>query len=215
MGRDDVICALALVFAVSGCSSSGTTRKPPEPTYSSARPSNAPAPTTPTQAATVAPPVSSPAPAPATTPPPGSTDTYGLTDRDTSPHAFRGVGMGGGPPEKVGPMMTTIPAPPARVEVPPRAGVDTALRAASNAPAGSLGKNVLEGPLRDPLHFARCNVPRGTRIDIRAVIYNGSAVGVDVWTTPANGALSFCIERVVRETSWVKELAVNQIRVTL
>ncbi len=123
--------------------------------------------------------------------------------------------MGGGPPEKVGPMMTTIPSPPATIAVPPQAGVDTALRAVSNVPTGSLSRDVLEAPLRDPLRFARCSAPRGTRIDIRALVYNGAALGVDVSTTPSDRALNFCIERVVRETSWVKELAVNQVRVTL
>ncbi len=219
MSRDDVICAFALAFVATGCAPARDTRTAMRPGYSPAAPAYSPAavapqpPPSPTMAP--GPPPTAAQPAPSVTPAPGSSNTYAPRDGDTAPHAFRGLSFGGGPSETVRPMMTSIPSPPPTIDVPPRAGVDAALRAVSNVPSGHLSKTALEAPLRDPMHFARCNVPRGTRVDINAVIYNGAAVGVDVWTTPRDAALSFCIERVVRETSWVRELAANQVRVTL
>ena len=114
------------------------------------------------------------------------------------------------------PNVTAIPSPPAKLSVPPNAGVDSALKALpAGIPLGHLGKDVLEGPLRDPLKFERCRKGNGTRIDIEAVIYNGAALGVSVRTTPNDRVLNFCVERIVRDTSWVKELAVNRLSVSL
>jgi hypothetical protein len=82
-------------------------------------------------------------------------------------------------------------------------------------PLGHLSRDTLEGPLRDPGRFARCRKNTGTRIDIDAVIYNGAALGVTVRTAPNDRALNFCVERIVRDMSWVKELAVNRVTVSL
>jgi len=47
------------------------------------------------------------------------------------------------------------------------------------------------------------------------VVYNGQAIGVDVRSNPNTPALDFCVDHVVRQTTWVKELAVNRVNVTL
>jgi hypothetical protein len=114
------------------------------------------------------------------------------------------------------PNVTAIPAPPAKVSVPPNAGVDATMKALPEGiPLGHLAKDVLEGPLKDPWRFARCRKGTGTRIDIDVVIYNGAALGVNVKTTPNDKALNFCVERIVRDMSWIKELAVNRATVSI
>ena len=84
----------------------------------------------------------------------------------------------------------------------------------STIPVGSLSKRALEEPLRDRARFDHCRIPYGTHGEIAAVVYNGSALGVDVKTTPSDRALNFCIERTVRQITWVKELAVNKVKVS-
>jgi len=134
---------------------------------------------------------------------------------DTNPRALREPAIGGGPPPTVEPS-TSIPSPPAKLTFPPRAGVDAALAVVPRGvPAGRLDRDKLEGPLRDRARFARCAVPKDADIQIDAVIYNGAAVGVDVRANPRELALEFCIEQVIRETSWVQEPAVNRVSLRL
>ncbi len=114
------------------------------------------------------------------------------------------------------PNITAIPSPPAKLSVPPNAGVDASLKALPEGiPLGHLNKDVLEGPLRDPWRFARCRKTTGTRIDIDVVIYNGAALGVTVKTAPNDRVMNFCVEHIVRDMSWVKELAVNRATVSI
>jgi hypothetical protein len=110
----------------------------------------------------------------------------------------------------------TIPAPPPTLSVPPHTGVAAALAAVpKGVRTGDLDKNVLEAPLRDRARFERCRVPKTTRVQIDAVIYNGAAVGVDVSSDPPNDALDYCIEEVVRETSFPAQVAVNRVTLML
>jgi hypothetical protein len=114
------------------------------------------------------------------------------------------------------PNVTAIPSPPAKVSVPPNAGVEASLKAMPEGiPLGHLSKDLLEGQLRDPARFARCRKGDHTRIDIDVVIYNGAALGVTVRTTPNDRALNFCVERIVRDMTWIKELAVNRATVSI
>ena len=50
----------------------------------------------------------------------------------------------------------------------------------------------------------RCRKGTSTRIDIDVVIYNGTALGVTVRTTPVDKVLNFCVERIVRDMSWIE-----------
>jgi hypothetical protein len=114
------------------------------------------------------------------------------------------------------PNVTSIPSLSTKVSVPPNAGVEATLRAMPEGiPLGHLSRDVLEKPLRDPARFARCRKGGGTKIDIDVVIYDGSALGVTVKTTPNDKALNFCVERIVRDMTWVKELAVNRATVSI
>jgi hypothetical protein len=77
-----------------------------------------------------------------------------------------------------------------------------------------MSKSQLEAPLRDRARFDHCRIPYGTHGEIAAVVYNGAASSVEVKTTPNDRALNFCIERTVRQTTWVKEQAVNKVKVS-
>jgi hypothetical protein len=115
----------------------------------------------------------------------------------------------------VNPSSNAIPSPPAKIDAPPQAGVDAAIKAVpSSVPVGTLSQRALEEPLRDRARFDHCRIPYGTHGEIAAVVYNGSALGVDVQTKPNDRALNFCIERTVRQMSFVKELAVNKVKVS-
>jgi len=139
------------------------------------------------------------------------------TPSDANPHALRGLGIGGGPRPTVEPS-ATIPAPPTASSFAPRpgAGVVAALAAVPvGVPTGTLNRDALEGPLRDRIRFARCGIPNGTQVFIDALIFNGAALAVDVHSAPSSRPLDFCIERVVRETTWAAQLAVNRVSLTL
>jgi hypothetical protein len=136
--------------------------------------------------------------------PPPDTDTGAQSRRSLTMTGSRGT---------VDPSSNAIPYP-AKIDTPSQAGVDAAIKAVPGAiPVGTLSKTVLEGPLRDHARFEHCRIPYATHGEIAAVVYNGAALGVDVKTTPNDRALNFCIERAVRQMTWVKELAVNKVRV--
>lgn len=98
-------------------------------------------------------------------------------------------------------------------EAPSQTGADVK-SVPTNVAVGNLTKSQLEGPLRDKARFDHCAIPYGTHGEIAAVVYNGAASAVDVKTTPNDKALNYCIERAVRQMTWVKELAVNKVKVT-
>jgi hypothetical protein len=138
--------------------------------------------------------------------PPPDTDTGAQSRRSLTLTESRGT---------VDPSANTIPSLPAKIDTPPQAGVEAAIKAVpSTVPVGTLSKNVLEAPLHDHARFDHCAIPYGTHGEIAAVVYNGAALGVDVRTKPNDRALNFCIERTVRQMSWLKELAVNKVKVS-
>jgi len=226
MHHHAVVWALASVLVLSGCSANRCatqrTSPPPATTAAQATPMTLPAGSATAPAASSTPAATTTATA-TTTPdggaaaPMGSarSDFAALGEPNADTHATRGL-SGGSPRTAMAPNMAAIPSPPAALSVPANAGVDQSLKAIPAAiPLGHLSRDVLEGPLRDPLRFARCRKSSGTKVEIDVVIYNGTALGVTVRTTPSDRALNFCIERIVRDTSWIKELAVNRVTVTL
>ncbi|HMI88951.1 MAG TPA: hypothetical protein VK550_32955 [Polyangiaceae bacterium] len=156
---------------------------------------------TPSEASSIQPPASSSLDAL----PPPDTDTSAKARRSLTLTESRGT---------VDPSSNAIPYP-TRIDTPPQAGVAAAIKAVpSTIPVGTLSKSQLEAPLRDRAHFDHCRIPYGTHGEIAAVVYNGAALGVDVKTTPNDRALNFCIERSVRQMTWIKELAVNRVTVS-
>jgi hypothetical protein len=230
MHHHAVVWALASVLVLSGCSANrcATQRTPPAPatTAVQATPMTLPAGSAaaPATSSTPAAPASATATTNPTTTSDGGTaaptgsarsDFAALGEPNADTHATRGL-SGGSPRTAMAPNMAAIPSPPSALSVPANAGVDQSLKAIPAAiPLGHLSREVLEGPLRDPLRLARCHKTSGTKVEIDVVIYNGTALGVTVRTTPSDRVLNFCIERIVRDTSWIKELAVNRVTVTL
>ena len=169
------------------------------------------------------PPASSSTPAANTTPPAESStaatpavasslDALPPPDTDTGAKSRHGLTMTDSR-GTVDPSSNAIPYP-TRIDTPPHAGVDAAIKAVPSAiPIGTMSKSQLEAPLRDRARFEHCRIPYGTHGEIAAVVYNGAALGVDVKTTPNDRALNFCIERAVRQMTWIKELAVNKVKV--
>jgi hypothetical protein len=137
--------------------------------------------------------------------PPPDTDTGAQSRHSLTMTGSRGT---------VDPSSTAIPYP-AKIDAPPHSGVDAAIKAVpTTIPVGTLTQSQLEGPLRDRARFEHCRIPYGTHGEIAALVYNGAALGVDVNTKPNDRALNFCIERTVRQITWVKELAVNKVKVS-
>ena len=171
---------------------------------------NEPAPSTTTAAN---PPPASETPALANSVPASSLDALPPPKEDVSTQSLHGLAMTDSR-GTVDPATGTIPLP-TKIDVPSQAGVDAATKAVPKTiPVGKLDKAMLEAPLRDPARFAHCRVPYGTHVEIAAVVYNGSTLGVDVQTKPADKALALCVERTVRQTTFVKELAVNKVKVS-
>ena len=145
---------------------------------------------------------------------PSSLDALNPPDADTGAKARRSLTMSESR-TTIDPSSSAIPSPPAKIETPPQAGVDAAIKAVpSTIPLGTLTKRALEEPLRDRARFEHCRIPYGTHGEIAAVVYNGAALGVDVKTSPNDRALNFCIERSVRQLTWTRELAVNKVKVS-
>jgi len=134
---------------------------------------------------------------------------------DSEMHAKYSAAFGGGPRSTIDPSKT-IPSPPATIDVPADAGMAAAISAVPRQiPVGHLNRDTLESPLKDAARFERCSIPRTTRVEIAAAIYNGQAIGVDVRSHPSSRSLNFCVEGIVRQTTWVKELSINKVNVTL
>ena len=138
--------------------------------------------------------------------PPPETDDGTKARRSISMTESRGT---------IDPSSSALRQLPAKSDPPSQSGVDTAIKAVpTHVAVGSVTKSQLEAPLRDKARFDHCAIPYGTHGEIAAVVYNGAASTIDVKTTPNDKALNFCIERTVRQMTWVKELAVNKVKVT-
>jgi hypothetical protein len=138
--------------------------------------------------------------------PPPDTDTGAQSRHSLTMTDARGT---------VDPSPNAIPSPRTKIDTPPQGGVDAAIKAVPSAiQVGNMSKSQLEAPLRDRARFDHCRIPYGTHGEIAAVVYNGGASSVEVKTTPNDRALNFCIERAVRQMTWVKEQAVNKVKVS-
>jgi hypothetical protein len=148
------------------------------------------------------------------TPPASSLDALPPPDTDTSAQSRHSLTM----TESRGtidPSSNAIPSPRTKLDTPSQSGIDAAIKAVpSTVGVGTLSRSQLEAPLRDRARFDHCRSPYGTHGEISAVVYNGAASSVEVKTNPNDRALNFCIERAVRQMTWVKELAVNKVKVS-
>jgi hypothetical protein len=146
-------------------------------------------------------------------PAPSSLDALPPPDTDTGAHSRHSLTMTESR-GTVDPSSNAIPSPRTKIDTPAQGGIDAAIKAVpSTIAVGTLSRSQLEAPLRDRARFDHCRIPYGTHGEISAVVYNGAASSVEVKSHPNDRALNFCIERAVRQMTWVRELAVNKVKV--
>jgi hypothetical protein len=105
-------------------------------------------------------------------------------------------------------------AAPPKVEFPPHASVDQAIKAVpQGAPRLNMSSDVLQAPLLDLKRYDKCKVPRSTKVEMSVAVYDGVAVGVDVTTKPKNAKIEECIDGVVRSITWDKVPSLNHANV--
>jgi len=106
------------------------------------------------------------------------------------------------------------PAPPAKVDFPPRATVEQAVKAVpQGTPRINMADDALRAPLLDLKQYDRCKVPRSTKVTMNVAVYDGAAVGVEVATKPKNAKMEECIDEVVRGMTWSKVASLNTVNV--
>ena len=60
----------------------------------------------------------------------------------------------------------------------------------------------LGGPLRNASFLNACGAPESMKVTVRVAIRMGHAVGVSVYTNPANAGVAACVDRAIRGLSW-------------
>jgi hypothetical protein len=60
----------------------------------------------------------------------------------------------------------------------------------------------LSGPMRNATFIGGCGAPNDMKVTVRVAIRMGRAVGVSVYTNPADGAVASCVDRHVRGLAW-------------
>ncbi len=60
----------------------------------------------------------------------------------------------------------------------------------------------LGGPLKNATFISGCGAPDSMKVTVKVAVKMGRAVGVSVYTSPPNGAVSSCVDRHVRGLSW-------------
>jgi eukaryotic-like serine/threonine-protein kinase len=65
-----------------------------------------------------------------------------------------------------------------------------------------LTDNQLAAPMRNATFIGGCGAPNDMKVTVRVAIKMGRAVGVSVYTNPADGAVASCVDRHVRGLAW-------------
>lgn len=60
----------------------------------------------------------------------------------------------------------------------------------------------LHGPMKSGGFVSACGAPNDMKVTVKVAVQNGRAVGVSVYTNPANGGVQSCIDRQVRGLGW-------------
>ena len=103
------------------------------------------------------------------------------------------------------------PAAPT-VTFPDHASVDAAIKAVPQGLARvNMAQDALEAPLMDHKRYEACKVPNSVHFTIRAAVYDGAAVGVDVTMKPKNAKLESCVDQLVRSMTWPKVPSLNTV----
>jgi hypothetical protein len=104
--------------------------------------------------------------------------------------------------------------PPAKIDFPPHAGVEAAIKAVPQGAARlNMSDDALQKPLMDLKRYEKCKIPHATKVTVNVAVYDGAAVGVDVVTKPKNARISGCVDDVVRSMSWDKVPSLNTVKI--
>jgi hypothetical protein len=159
------------------------------------------------------PPETPPAPTPAATTESAPTAQTSTTTPSESTKAA--------PDPSLGASAATKPSPPeappakAKIEFPPNATVDQAIKAVPQGqPRMNMADDALRAPLLDLKRYDKCKVPRSTRVTIYVAVYDGAAVGADITTKPKNAKMEECVTEVVRGMTWSKVPSLNTVTAT-
>jgi hypothetical protein len=109
------------------------------------------------------------------------------------------------------PSSTAAPEP-AKIEFPPHATVDQAIKAIPQGqPRVNMADDALRAPLLDLKRYDKCKIPRSTRITMTVAVYDGAAVGADISSKPKNAKIEECVDEVVRGMTWSKVPSLNTV----
>jgi cytoskeletal protein RodZ len=152
------------------------------------------------------PPESAPAPAPAATSESASTSQT-TTATPSEPAASSPALAASSTPSG----STTAPAP-AKIDFPPNATVDQAIKAIPQGqPRMNMADDALRAPLLDLKRYDKCKIPRSTKVTMNVAVYDGAAVGADISSKPKNAKIEECVNEVVRGMSWPKVPSLNTV----
>jgi hypothetical protein len=179
---------LPLLLGLAACGGSSSSTPPPEtPIAQPSAANEAPPAEKPTAALDKA---SSPAPslAAATTPMSGASTSSSSTSSSSSS------------------------ATPAKIEFPPHATVDQAIKAIpQGTPRTNMADEALRSPLLDLKRYDKCKVPHSTKVTMSVAVYDGVAVGTDISSKPKNAKIEECVDGVVRSMTWSKVPSLNTV----
>ncbi len=141
-------------------------------------------------------------PPPAEAPTAASAAPVDMPPTDPAPAAAASAATPAAPP----------PAASAKVDFPPHASVEAAIKAVPQGAARlNMNTDTLQAPLLEIKRYDKCKVPRSTKVFLNVAVYDGAAVGVDVTTKPKSAKLEECLDGVVRSMSWDKVPSLNQV----
>lgn len=73
----------------------------------------------------------------------------------------------------------------------------------------------LEAPLMKSSLYKPCSIPSTQKYKVRAAVYQGKAVGIDVTTEPANEKVEACVREQVEAVEWsVNEKSINIVELS-
>src|SRR4051794_26084622 len=112
------------------------------------------------------------------------------------------------------PPATSATSAPAKIEFPPHAGVEAAIKAVpQGAPRLNMSDDTLQKPLLDLTRYEKCKIPRSTKVSVTVAVYDGAAVGVDVITKPKTPRIDGCVDEVIRGLTWDKVASLNTVKI--
>jgi hypothetical protein len=154
--------------------------------------------------------------APPAEPPPASPPQTAETPPEAPPAAKAPSAESAAPAQATSPALASSgsSSTPAKVEFPPHATVDQAIKAVpQGTPRINMADDALRAPLLELKRYDKCKIPRSTKVTMTVAVYDGAAVGLDLTTKPKNAKMEECIDEVVRGMTWTKVPSLNTVNV--